>query len=259
MSHFAQPKQILKKDMSSKEFSLLEEWASQTLQGHHLPESSFPASTHPDQMAKTVHDPIHRRLKNRSSSLFEEWKAQAARNEMANETIPLKENKEHQAADIRDTNRLSDNRPVIMSNNRKAPSSLGEAKKNISAQTASRSEVRSSNRRRNNSEPANPNPPMVSGTKTTPKVASEPKKSGGNQHAPRTEKKPMGNQLAPHPEVGGYTAPNGNHLRKGELNKLANGVKVPNGDKAYFLPSFVENPWKDVVPVLTECCARWWE
>lgn len=89
MSHTVQPKQILKKEVSTKEYNLLQEWAPQALQGYHHSESSSAASTQPEKMPNTVHDPIHRRPKNRSSSMYEEWKAQATRNEMTKEaTMP---------------------------------------------------------------------------------------------------------------------------------------------------------------------------
>ena len=87
MSHYVQPKQILKKGLSSKEYHLLEEWAPQTLQGYHISESSSTESTQPEKIPNTVHNPIHRRPKNRSSSMYEEWKIEATRNEMANEAI----------------------------------------------------------------------------------------------------------------------------------------------------------------------------
>ena len=32
-------------------------------------------------------------------------------------------------------------------------------------------------------------------------------------------------------------------VSRGELNALRNGVQTENGDTAYFLPSFVEDPW----------------
>lgn len=59
-------------------------------------------------------------------------------------------------------------------------------------------------------------------------------------------------------EIGGYTAPNGTHLRAGELRQLSNGVKRPDRDRVYFRPSFVEDPWKGVKPVMIECSNRWW-
>ncbi|KAI9043707.1 uncharacterized protein KD926_003057 [Aspergillus affinis] len=297
MSHYTQPKQILKKEMSPEEYSLLEEWGPQTIQGCRYSEGSSTALAQLETMPNTVHEPFHRRLKNRSSSLFEEWKVQATRREMANEVIRLKEDKKHQAVEnaflapdaavalgdnfggrnekqdgavaavqlsanrfpnvqsspnnatriISDAlgplaTRLLGNHPVIVPNNRKGPSSLDEVKKIAVSQTTYRSGARSSNRPRNNSEPTNPNLPMISGARTTPKIVSEPKKSVGNQSAPRTE-------------VGGYTAPNGTHLRKNELHNLSRGVKILNKDTAYFLPSFVEDPWKDVKPIMTECDA----
>lgn len=35
-------------------------------------------------------------------------------------------------------------------------------------------------------------------------------------------------------------------ITRAELSALRHGVLDENGDKAYFLPSFVENPWKDM-------------
>ncbi|PLB53130.1 hypothetical protein P170DRAFT_434850 [Aspergillus steynii IBT 23096] len=133
-----------------------------------------------------------------------------------------------------------------MSNNRKTSNPTSEVKRPVEAQTTSRSrsEVRSSSRPRNNIQPSNAQTPVSSGTRRNAKVVSEPKKSADSQRA--------------RSEIGGYTAPNGTHLRVGELQRLSCGVKVPNKDTAYFRPSFVEDPWKDVKPIMTECSNRWW-
>lgn len=97
MSHLVQPKQILKKEMSAKEHELLEEWAPQT-KGYHYPDSpSLTVSDQPEKMPNTVHDPVHRRAKNRSSSLFEEWKARASRPGAASEPTTPIENEDHAA------------------------------------------------------------------------------------------------------------------------------------------------------------------
>lgn len=132
-----------------------------------------------------------------------------------------------------------------MPNNGKAANSSSEAKKTVESQTAARSTVRSSPRRRNNVKSTNTNSPTTSGIRQAPKAANEPTKPADKQHVSD-------------PEVEGYTAPNGTHLRKDELDKLSMGVKVPDKDTVYFHPSFVEDSWKGLKPVMMECSGRWW-
>ncbi|PTU21300.1 hypothetical protein P175DRAFT_0500202 [Aspergillus ochraceoroseus IBT 24754] len=44
-------------------------------------------------------------------------------------------------------------------------------------------------------------------------------------------------------------APNGSLISKEELVKLSAGLRLDNTDTVYFLPSFIEEPWKGMKAV----------
>ncbi|KAL6240048.1 hypothetical protein BDW75DRAFT_1621 [Aspergillus navahoensis] len=46
-----------------------------------------------------------------------------------------------------------------------------------------------------------------------------------------------------------YTALNGTQFGMGELRRLAHGVRIIGNVKVYFIPCFIEDPWRDVKPV----------
>ncbi|KAL2863637.1 uncharacterized protein BJX67DRAFT_363103 [Aspergillus lucknowensis] len=46
-----------------------------------------------------------------------------------------------------------------------------------------------------------------------------------------------------------YTSPNGTRLSKSELKELSLGIKAEGMDKVYFLPCFIEDPWKGLQPM----------
>ena len=59
-----------------------------------------------------------------------------------------------------------------------------------------------------------------------------------------TYEAPSANQVAPvDPAASEMTSFGGPPVSRAELNALRSGVRVQNGDTAYFLPSFVEDPW----------------
>ena len=73
----------------------------------------------------------------------------------------------------------------------------------------------------------------------TKKVASaEDVKSEKLQAQSNTLGKQKKNQTA-----GEMVSFGGPSISRTELNSLRNGVRTENGDTAYFLPSFVEDPW----------------
>lgn len=45
-----------------------------------------------------------------------------------------------------------------------------------------------------------------------------------------------------------YEAPNGTLFNAVEMRTLALGLKLRNHDKVYFLPCFIEDPWKGLKP-----------
>ncbi|KAL4810043.1 hypothetical protein BDV18DRAFT_156418 [Aspergillus unguis] len=45
-----------------------------------------------------------------------------------------------------------------------------------------------------------------------------------------------------------YEAPNGTHFSSDEMRKLALGLNLKNNDTVYFLPCFVDNPWRGLKP-----------
>jgi hypothetical protein len=45
-----------------------------------------------------------------------------------------------------------------------------------------------------------------------------------------------------------YTAPSGAGFTLRELGNLKVGVKLDGPDKVYFLPSFIEDPWRGMEP-----------
>ena len=53
-----------------------------------------------------------------------------------------------------------------------------------------------------------------------------------------------GQEQVPAPESVSYGGPS---VSRSELNALRFGVKIANGDTAYFLPSFVEDPWEKLL------------
>lgn len=59
-------------------------------------------------------------------------------------------------------------------------------------------------------------------------------------------------------EQEGYTAPNGECLNKNQLARYAEGMKSPHKDTVYFQPSFIEDPWAGMKPVLIPCSPRYW-
>ncbi|KAL4980701.1 hypothetical protein BDW66DRAFT_165728 [Aspergillus desertorum] len=46
-----------------------------------------------------------------------------------------------------------------------------------------------------------------------------------------------------------YTAPNSTQFGVDELRRMAHGVRVSGNVKVYFIPCFIEDPWRDVKPV----------
>ncbi|PTU21301.1 hypothetical protein P175DRAFT_0179692 [Aspergillus ochraceoroseus IBT 24754] len=85
MSRQCAPKEILKKELSSREYSLFEEWAPDTLKTYSA--SIPPPATQTEDHQRQTISPVNvqgypnspRRMQMRSSSLFEEWKALALR------------------------------------------------------------------------------------------------------------------------------------------------------------------------------------
>ena len=55
-----------------------------------------------------------------------------------------------------------------------------------------------------------------------------------------------------------YQAPSGAFLNSSQLARLSEGVKVPPKYTVYFLPSFVEDPWKGLKSVRIGCLSRFW-
>ena len=55
-----------------------------------------------------------------------------------------------------------------------------------------------------------------------------------------------------------YQAPSGAFLNSNQLARLSEGVKMPPKHTVYFLPSFVEDPWKGLKSVEIGCLSRFW-
>lgn len=55
-----------------------------------------------------------------------------------------------------------------------------------------------------------------------------------------------------------YQAPSGAFLNSNQLARLSEGVKLPPRHTVYFLPSFVEDPWKGLKSVKIGCLSRFW-
>lgn len=66
-----------KKEVSRKEYSMLEEWAPQTLNAYHCAESPTATLAGPNEALTTPERNPSRRRRTRSSSIYEEWKSQA--------------------------------------------------------------------------------------------------------------------------------------------------------------------------------------
>ncbi|KAA8646373.1 uncharacterized protein ATNIH1004_007803 [Aspergillus tanneri] len=248
MSAHTQPKQILKKGISYKEYSLLEEWAPQTLSEYHCSEGLPSAAQAQLEGAFTeVQNPIPRRSKNRSSSLYEEWKAQASRSATTSVSIPVpakaggSQDTGTENVDPADGGVLGDSGALC--------TQTGEITERVQVGLPVQAHV----------------PENAQTNVATNRSASKPNDhrpatiSCNKKQAKTTEAKNLADvRAASRSEIGGYTAPNGSHLPKDELLKLSDGVKTSNSDKVYFRPSFLEDPWKGLKAIKMECTSRYW-
>ncbi|KAF9893067.1 hypothetical protein FE257_012478 [Aspergillus nanangensis] len=157
-----------------------------------------------------------RRTRLRSSSLYEEWKSQALHNEQE-QAYPIPQ--------------YLDNNPPITLCIREAP---GQAEDHHPQ--PAQIEISTTHHQR-----------QCSKSKRRGKPAATKAKSDGPAKESNLGEKEQSS------EDHGYKAPNGDYLRKGELVALSEGVKITDHDIVFFRPSFLENPWKGVAMIKTNC------
>ncbi|KAL4897225.1 hypothetical protein BDV59DRAFT_198638 [Aspergillus ambiguus] len=202
MSHQPLLTPIARKEVSRKEYSMLEEWAPQTLSAYHCPEITASLS----RPGEAITSPGRRR-KTRSSSVYEEWKSQALQkdNNTAVSTAPPGDENKQEPVDGTSIHQ-----------------GLSEAKKKSQRQRRPKA-----------------------GVSTVRNLPENHNAASSNQYTESAD------------ADGGYTAPTGIYIGKEELVNLSNGIKLRTGDVVYFQPTFVEDPWKGIQAIKTECLMRY--
>ncbi|PKY08557.1 hypothetical protein P168DRAFT_314638 [Aspergillus campestris IBT 28561] len=235
------------KMVSRSEYNLLEEWAPQTLDDYSCIKNDGRSAQEHQRDVQTLPkklqgNPSPRQTRQRSSSVYEEWKAQVFCSRV-NNAAPT----EPRAA-LSDVNPSDVNHPasqaahdthierekvkdhprvvvgkVITNDQKPPPKSAGHSGRNPKPSTR-------------NSEPHNPKKT----NKQPPKSTDSHKPNAGHKH-------PIGPK---------FVTPNGTRIGDADLERLAIGVKTQNGDKACFLLSFIADPWSGMKPIETMCFPR---
>ncbi|RAK83516.1 hypothetical protein BO79DRAFT_233268 [Aspergillus costaricaensis CBS 115574] len=247
------PKQILKKEVSQKEYEFLQEWAPDTIKDYTPIKPGNPVDRMPKHqtMPSQPHVQSPRRAKPRSP-LYEEWKVQPLHRETLNEAAKATgasvsmENK---------TNGMIPPAPTtnVRVNGRRPSNSLDT---NIRQQEPVKSSPVLHNHyakptaSTNNRVIANPVPSVA--------TKSGVPRPGPYKPVEQNNKRVMVSQrrLPPPPYV--YTAPNRKQFRNDDLIRWSDGIKTLSGAMAYFQPSFIQDPWKDMKPVVAKFLERYW-
>ncbi|PWY80298.1 hypothetical protein BO94DRAFT_587756 [Aspergillus sclerotioniger CBS 115572] len=244
------PKQILKRELSQREYELLQEWAPETLKDYTLPKPNPPMNRLPQYQTvpSQLQGPSPRRSKVRSSSVYEEWKSQASHGRTVNETPTMAVSKENQSdATVSPTNaRVNSNQPGSPS----SPASPASPATSAGAKLCPQEPVKIVT---SNNHYAKPTVSTSNRSMTSP-VSKMASKAG--EHSNKT--KGLENRQRPRQDIIVYTAPNGCKVRRDVLSKWSLGIKTSNKLTIYFRPNFVEDPWKGLKPVLTISHKHWW-
>ncbi|PYH89461.1 hypothetical protein BO71DRAFT_487919 [Aspergillus ellipticus CBS 707.79] len=243
MACSADPKQILKRELSLREYEHLEEWAPEMLKNYTLPKSILQkrALTQHNTVVSPPQDQSPRRSKARKSSLFEEWKSQASESNDTNGVAITPVSKENTidkavspAAEVKATGRQSGDPSAGASSKLQSQDSASSKASNTHY---AKPTVAASNRSN-----------IIPAAKVAPKATEQ----GNKRKAPET-------QPRQHAEIPVYVAPTGVRFRRDELIKWSNGIKNRKNDLVYFRPSFIEDPWKNMKPVLTTFLERYYQ
>ncbi|KAL4870971.1 hypothetical protein BDV12DRAFT_194888 [Aspergillus spectabilis] len=261
MSRQFAPKHILKKTLISKaEYKFREEWDPETVKDYQVSpnEPASAAQVQQQQQAPRTINPANvqsrmptRRSQARSSSLFEEWKAQALRSpdkvkgSDASSSVTTKGNNnknEESTAPVEARGPLGEHSDKTVNTQVKTKPTNGgrgqqpEANKTGSVSTETHPPASAAN---------NTNDPVANPTATTKKKNT--KRGRANTRQSGRERPQFSREREPEPPA--YTSPNGTRLSKDELRKSALGVRLEGDLKVYFLPCFIEDPWKGLQPV----------
>ncbi|OJJ75979.1 hypothetical protein ASPBRDRAFT_51664 [Aspergillus brasiliensis CBS 101740] len=243
------PKQILKKEVSQREYEFLQDWAPETVKDYTPIKPGNPEDRMPKHqtMPGQPHVQSPRRAKPRSP-LYEEWKTQPLHGETLSEAAKAKstpvslENKANSVipsppiTNVRVNGRLPGNSLDAKIRHQEPVKSNPIQHTHYAKPTASA----------NNRVLANP----------FPSVASKP---GVSRPVEQSNKlRTMGNQRRPPPPPYVYMAPNRKQFRNDDLVRWSDGIKTSSGAMAYFQPDFIQDPWKGMKPVLTKFLERYW-
>ncbi|RAH64182.1 uncharacterized protein BO66DRAFT_386026 [Aspergillus aculeatinus CBS 121060] len=251
-----QPKQILKRAPSQKEYEFLQEWAPETLKNYEVP--SQQTVLRPPQAAPVKEQgiPTHRHSRLRTSSLYEDWKAHAASSQGENankECTPSPhapaqkvDHLPHPASLTAAT--VAAEKPIHCLQSRtnaKGSQQVCSKSNTLHPHHYAQSTVSASNRFNT----------IHAGDRKLSKSVADPantlKPTEPTKKAVESRQKPRTGSVC-------YTAPNGTRFpRHNDLLKWSIGVKNQHNDLVIFLPVFVESPWKGLKPILTTCASRY--
>ncbi|PYI15480.1 hypothetical protein BO99DRAFT_467891 [Aspergillus violaceofuscus CBS 115571] len=253
-----QPKQILKRAPSQKEYEFLQEWAPETLKNYELP----PQQTvfQPPQAAPVKEQGIHnhRNPRLRTSSLYEDWKAHASssQGENANKECTPSPHASAQKIDHLPQPASLKAAPVVAEKphhclqsrtNAKGSQQVGSKSNTLHSHHYAQPTVSANNRFNTVHAGDRKSSESVAEPANTSKPTESTKKAVEGRQKPRT-----GSSIC-------YTAPNGTRFpRHNDLLKWSIGVKNQHNDLVIFMPVFVESPWKGLKPILTTCASRYW-
>ncbi|RAL01801.1 uncharacterized protein BO80DRAFT_444484 [Aspergillus ibericus CBS 121593] len=241
------PQQILKRELSQREYEFLQEWAPESLKEYTLPTGSPPMNRMPQyQTMPSQPQGLSPRRPKVRSSVYEEWKSQTSHGKSVNDSPPMPASMENKA-----------DATVSPSKNARANSKQpGKPSSPVDAEPRHQEPPRPQQPIKAmvpNGHYAKPTASANSRSMTSPaaKVAS---KAGDQPH----KNKGTVPYRRPPQDVLVYTAPNGYRFRRDELSKASLGIKHPNKLTVYFRPNFVEDPWKGLKPVLIKPNQHWW-
>ncbi|KAL5340090.1 hypothetical protein BJX70DRAFT_131692 [Aspergillus crustosus] len=271
-SHQSAPKQILKKQQISKaEYRLRQEWDPENVDDYQVSSVGPAFATQVQQQAQqqeqqqerlTVNPANvqsrmpNRRSQARSSSLFEEWKAQALRSpDKARGSSPVRaqgnsKGNERTTAPAEAQVSSAENPGQEANNQVEAkPANRGcdqqpEATKATSVSTEPQPLASSVN---NINSPVKVSVGTTTKKKTHKRGRASTRQSDKESPQLSQERPQHPSERAPTPAA--YTAPNGIQFTKDELRKLALGIRLEDGLKVFFLPCFIDDPWKGLKPV----------
>ncbi|PYH74824.1 uncharacterized protein BO88DRAFT_327485 [Aspergillus vadensis CBS 113365] len=226
------PKQILKKEVSQREYEFLQEWAPDTIKDYTPIKPGNPVDRMPKHqtMPSQPHVQSPRRAKPRSP-LYEEWKAQPLHRETLNEVA------KSPGASVSMENKTNGMIPPAPTTN---------------VRVNGRHPSNSSDTKIRHQEPVKSSPVLHN-------HYAKPTASTNN----RVIANPP--SVAPKPGVprpGPYKPVELNNkrvmFRNDDLIRWSDGIKTLSGAMAYFQPSFIQDPWKDLKPVVTNFLERYW-